>query len=108
MLGDYIAADRERFVIATKYTLSGSPNVGAAVTGNSRRNMIASVEKSLKRLKTDRIELLWAHFDDQMTPLEEVVRAFDDLIRAGKVQYAGLVLRGYKSNTVWLRLSGHR
>jgi len=90
MLGDFIAADRDHFVIATKYTLSASPDAGVAITGNSRRNMIASVENSLKRLKTDRIELLWTHFDDQMTPLEEIVRAFDDLIRAGKVQYAGL------------------
>ncbi len=61
-----------------------------ALTGNSRRNMVASVENSLKRLKTDRIDLLWAHFDDRLTPLEEVVRAFDDLIRSGKVLYAGL------------------
>ncbi|CAI2420155.1 General stress protein 69 [Serratia fonticola] len=90
MIGDFIAADRDHFVIATKYTLSALPDAGVARTGNSRRNMIASVENSLKRLKTDRIELLWAHFDDQMTPLEEIVRAFDDLIRAGKVQYAGL------------------
>lgn len=52
--------------------------------------MIQSVESSLKRLKTDRIDLLWAHFDDQLTPLEEIVRAFDDLVRAGKIQYAGL------------------
>jgi len=82
MIGDFIAADRDHFVIATKYTLSALPDAGVARTGNSRRNMIASVENSLKRLKTDRIELLWAHFDDQMTPLEEIVRAFDDLIRA--------------------------
>lgn len=90
MLGDFIAADRDHFVIATKYTLSASPDAGIGITGNSRRNMIASVENSLRRLKTDRIELLWAHFDDQMTPLEEIVRAFDDLIRTGKIQYAGL------------------
>lgn len=90
MIGDFVAADRDHFVIATKYTLSALPDAGVARTGNSRRNMITSVENSLKRLKTDRIELLWAHFDDQMTPLEEIVRAFDDLIRAGKVQYAGL------------------
>ena len=120
MIGDFIAADRDHFVIATKYTLSALPDAGVARTGNSRRNMIASVENSLKRLKTDRIELLWAHFDDQMTPLEEIVRAFDDLIRAGKVQYAGLSnfpawkiaraetlaeLRGwsrvFRLNTVW-------
>lgn len=90
MVGEFIAAERDRFVVATKYTLSALPDGGVAQTGNSRRNMIASVENSLKRLNTDRIDLLWAHFDDQMTPLEEIVRAFDDLVRAGKIQYAGL------------------
>ncbi|MCA7014746.1 aldo/keto reductase [Dickeya dadantii] len=90
MVGEFIAADRDHFVVATKYTLSATPDAGIAQTGNSRKNMISSVENSLKRLKTDRIDLLWAHFDDQLTPLEEIVRAFDDLIRAGKIQYAGL------------------
>jgi len=90
MIGELIAADRDHFVVATKYTLSAQPDAEVANTGNSRRNMILSLEKSLKRLNTDRVEILWAHFDDQLTPLEEIVRAFDDLIRAGKVQYAGL------------------
>lgn len=90
MVGDFIAAERDRFVVATKYTLGAAPDAGIAYTGNSRKNMIASVENSLKRLKTDRIDLLWAHFSDNLTPLEEIVRSFDDLIRAGKIQYAGL------------------
>lgn len=90
LVGDFIASDRDHFVVATKYTLSARPDAGVALTGNSRRNMITSVENSLKRLKTDRIDLLWAHFDDRLTPLEEVVRAFDDLIRSGKLLYAGL------------------
>ncbi|WP_145539678.1 aldo/keto reductase [Yersinia kristensenii] len=90
LVGEFIAAERDRFVVATKYTLGAQPDAGITQTGNSRRNMIASVESSLKRLNTDRIDLLWAHFDDQLTPLEEIVRAFDDLIRAGKIQYAGL------------------
>ncbi|WP_409306189.1 aldo/keto reductase [Pectobacterium sp. B1J-3] len=90
IVGECIAAERDRFVVATKYTLGAFPTPDIARTGNSRRNMIASVESSLKRLNTDRIDLLWAHVDDQLTPLEEVVRAFDDLIRAGKIQYAGL------------------
>lgn len=90
ILGEFIAAERDRFVVATKYTLGAQPDAGIAQTGNNRRNMIASVESSLKRLNTDRIDLLWAHFDDQLTPLEEIVRAFDDLIRAGKIHYAGL------------------
>lgn len=77
-------------MVATKYTLSAHSDAGVALTGNSRRNMILSVENSLRRLKTDHIDLLWAHFDDQLTPLEEIVRAFDDLIRSGKVMYGGL------------------
>lgn len=90
LVGEFIAAERDHFVVATKYTLSARPDAGVALTGNSRRNMILSVENSLRRLKTDRIDLLWTHFDDQLTPLEEVVRAFDDLIRSGKVLYGGL------------------
>jgi aryl-alcohol dehydrogenase-like predicted oxidoreductase len=52
--------------------------------------MVRSVEGSLKRLKTDRIDLYWAHFADGVTPMEEIVRAFDDLVRSGKIVYAGL------------------
>jgi aryl-alcohol dehydrogenase-like predicted oxidoreductase len=52
--------------------------------------MIASVEGSLKRLKTDRIDLYWVHMSDGVTPVEEIVRGFDDLVRAGKIVYAGL------------------
>jgi aryl-alcohol dehydrogenase-like predicted oxidoreductase len=66
------------------------PNSGILVTGNSRKAMVASVEASLKRLKTDRIDLYWAHMSDGVTPAEEIVRGFDDLVRAGKILYAGL------------------
>ena len=52
--------------------------------------MVSSVEASLKRLKTDRIDLYWAHVSDGVTPLDEIVRGFDDLARAGKILYAGL------------------
>ncbi|CAI0942869.1 aldo/keto reductase [Serratia entomophila] len=90
MVGEFIAAERDSFVLATKYTLGASAAGGIGQTGNSRKNMIASVEASLKRLNTDRIDLLWAHFSDNLTPMEEIVRTFDDLIRAGKIQYAGL------------------
>lgn len=90
LVGDFIAAERDRFVLATKFTLGTTPADGLLQTGNSRLNMIRSVEASLKRLKTDRIDLFWAHMSDGVTPLEEVVRAFDDLVRAGKIHYAGL------------------
>lgn len=88
-LGDFIASERDAIVLATKYTNGlgdGNPNGG----GNQRKNMIQSVEASLKRLNTDYIDVLWLHTWDFMTPAEEVMRAFDDLIRAGKVLYIGI------------------
>jgi aryl-alcohol dehydrogenase-like predicted oxidoreductase len=88
LVGEFIAAERDHFVLATKYTLGGPG--GVAGTGNSRKAMVQSVEASLQRLKTDRIDLYWAHFADAHTPTEEILRAFDDLVRAGKILYAGL------------------
>lgn len=88
-LGEFIQSRREQLVIATKYTCNtrpGDPNAG----GNHRKNMIQSVEASLKRLKTDYIDLYWLHMWEFRTPLEEVMRAFDDLVRAGKVLYIGV------------------
>jgi len=90
LVGDFIASDRDYFVLATKYTLGTTATDDISRTGNSRKNMVRSVEGSLKRLKTDRIDLYWAHFADGMTPMEEILRGFDDLVRAGKIHYAGL------------------
>ena len=59
-------------------------------TGNSRKNMVASVEASLKRLGTDYIDLYWVHFPDELTPIEEILRALDDLVRSGKIHHARL------------------
>lgn len=87
LLGDFLQADRDHFVVATKYT--NTHTGGLMASGNSRRNMMLSVEKSLKALKTDRIDLLWLHIWDYTTPIEEVMRGFDDLVRAGKVLYVG-------------------
>ncbi len=89
LLGQFLADRRESVVLATKYTLNmqpGNPNAG----GNHRRNMVRSVEASLKRLGTDYIDLLYLHIWDGLTPFDEVMRAFDDLVRAGKVLYAGI------------------
>jgi aryl-alcohol dehydrogenase-like predicted oxidoreductase len=89
LVGEFIKADRDRFVVATKYTLNarpGDPN-GA---GNQRKNMVQSIEASLRRLDTDRIDLYWVHAGDLITPIEEVVRGLDDLVRAGKVLYVGV------------------
>lgn len=88
-VGDFIQGNRNRFVVATKFTLSQSPtDVNGG--GNHRKNLIQSVESSLKRLKTDYIDLLWVHVWDKVTPVQEVMRGLDDLIRAGKVLYIGI------------------
>jgi aryl-alcohol dehydrogenase-like predicted oxidoreductase len=88
-VGEFVKSDRDHFVIATKYTLNerpGDPNYG----GNHRKNMMRSIEGSLQRLGTDHIDLLYLHMWDAMTPVEEVMRALDDLVRAGKVLYVGI------------------
>ncbi len=90
LLGEFIASQRDDFVVATKYTLGTTPGDGIARTGNNRKNMVRAVEESLKRLKTDHIDLLWAHITDGMTPMDEILRGFDDLVSAGKIHYAGL------------------
>jgi aryl-alcohol dehydrogenase-like predicted oxidoreductase len=88
IVGELVAADRDHFVVATKYSLStrpDDPNAG----GNHRKNLVRALEASLERLGTDHVDLLWVHMWDGMTPVEEVVRALDDLVRAGKVLYVG-------------------
>lgn len=89
LLGSFVAGRRDGVVLATKYTLNmqpGNPNAG----GNHRRSMVRSVEASLQRLGTDYIDLLYLHAWDGLTPVDEVMRALDDLVRAGKVLYAGI------------------
>ncbi|WP_374481029.1 aldo/keto reductase [Zoogloea sp.] len=90
LLGTLLKGRREDFVLATKFTNGATPNANRLVTGNSRKALVASVEASLKRLKTDRIDIYWAHRPDGVTPIEEIVRGFEDLARAGKILYAGL------------------
>ncbi|MFC1554118.1 aldo/keto reductase [candidate division KSB1 bacterium] len=88
-VGDFISKDRESFVLATKFTLftkKGDPNA----SGNHRKNMVQSVNASLKRLKTDYIDLYWVHAWDFTTPENEVMRALDDLVRSGKILHIGI------------------
>jgi aryl-alcohol dehydrogenase-like predicted oxidoreductase len=88
LVGEFIAGERDKWVVASKYTFnnqSGEVNL----SGNHRKNMVQSVNASLKRLNIDYIDLLWLHGWDFTTPVEEVMRSFDDLVRAGKVLYAG-------------------
>ncbi|QGW63908.1 aldo/keto reductase [Lysobacter soli] len=90
MLGEFIASDRDDIVLATKFSLGDAPDAGLQRSGNSRKAMLRSVESSLKRLKTDRVDLLWVHMPDGVTPIDEIARALDDLVRSGKILYAGL------------------
>src|SRR6202047_5014602 len=87
LLGEFMAGHRERIVLATKYT-NAAPGNDPNAAGNHRKSMMQSVEASLKRLKTDYIDLYLLHILDQLTPIEEVMRAFDDLVRQGKILYA--------------------
>jgi aryl-alcohol dehydrogenase-like predicted oxidoreductase len=89
MVGEFMAERRDAVVLATKYSLNMQPG-NPATAGNHRRNMLRSVEASLKRLGTDYIDLLYLHAWDGLTPFEEVMRGFDDLVRSGKVLYAGI------------------
>jgi aryl-alcohol dehydrogenase-like predicted oxidoreductase len=101
IVGELIRSGRERYVVATKYSLTArkdDPNGG----GNHRKNMVQSLEASLRRLGTDYIDLFWLHMWDFMTPIEEVMRALDDLVRAGKVLYAGI-----SDTPAWVVARGH-
>jgi aryl-alcohol dehydrogenase-like predicted oxidoreductase len=90
IIGEYISNhDRDYFVLASKYTLKDNmtnPNA----SGNNRKNMMRSVEESLKRLKTDFLDVLYLHIWDNITPIDEVLRGLDDLIRQGKINYAAI------------------
>ena len=91
IIGDYLRAGgpgRDRVVIATKFFANlypGDPNGGGA----SRKSLTAACDESLRRLRTDYIDLYWMHLWDRFTPIEETMRALDDLVRAGKVRYIG-------------------
>lgn len=91
LIGEYFAANggRDRAVLATKFTVNtspGDPNAG----GNGRKNIYRALEGSLRRLKTDYVDLYWLHAWDGMTPIEEVMGTLTDLVREGKVRYLGL------------------
>ena len=88
-LGEFLKGHRESMVVATKYT-NAAPGNDANAGGNQRKNMMQSVEASLKRLQTDYVDLYWVHIWDQITPVEEVMRGLDDLVRQGKVLYVGI------------------
>ncbi|OHV40582.1 MULTISPECIES: aldo/keto reductase [Pseudofrankia] len=89
ILGALLTGRRESFVLGTKYTVSrdrADPNAA----GNARKNLRASLEISLRRLRTDYIDIYWVHMWDRSTPIEETMRALDDAVRAGKILYIGI------------------
>jgi aryl-alcohol dehydrogenase-like predicted oxidoreductase len=89
IIGELLGADRDRFVISTKYTLTND-ELDPNASGNHRKSLQRSLEQSLSRLGTDRIDLLWVHIWDPSTPIEEMMRSLDDAVRAGKVLYVGI------------------
>jgi aryl-alcohol dehydrogenase-like predicted oxidoreductase len=91
-VGEFIASQRDYFVVATKYTLRrpGAASNDINAGGNHRKNMLRTVEQSLKRLDTDVIDLLYLHVWDFTTPVEEILRGLDDLVRSGKVLHVGI------------------
>jgi aryl-alcohol dehydrogenase-like predicted oxidoreductase len=101
LVGEFTSGARERFVIATKYTLSldaEDPNAG----GNHRKSLVRSLEQSLRRLRTDYVDLLWLHMYDAFTPIDEAVRALDDQVRLGKVLHVGI-----SDSPAWIASQAH-
>lgn len=88
-LGEFMEGHRESVVLATKYS-NAFPGTDPNAAGNQRKNMVQAVEASLKRLKSDYIDLYWVHVWDGLTPVDEVMRGLDDLVRSGKVLYTGI------------------
>ena len=96
LVGHYIAARnlRDQLVLATKFGFNqgagpdqpGNPHAG----GNGRKNIHRALEGSLRRLKTEYVDLYWLHVWDMVTPVEEVLQTLGDLVRAGKIRYVGL------------------
>ena len=90
LVGKFIENQRDNFIICTKYTQTSEINPNISNTGNHRKAMRQAVESSLKRLKTDYIDVYMPHFDDGITPIDEIIRGMEDLVKSGKVLYAGL------------------
>jgi aryl-alcohol dehydrogenase-like predicted oxidoreductase len=89
-IGEFLHDNRDYWVLATKYTLTKSDSTDPNSGGNSRKNMRQTVERSLRRLQTDHIDILYLHMWDYLTPIEEIMRGLDDLVRSGKVNYVAV------------------
>ncbi len=89
IVGEVLESRRDRFVLATKYSVTRDPHDPNA-GGNARKNLRLSLETSLRRLRTDYIDLYYVHMWDSATPIEETMRALDDAVRDGKILYTGI------------------
>jgi aryl-alcohol dehydrogenase-like predicted oxidoreductase len=101
--GEFIKARRDSVVLSTKYS-NAVPGNDPNAAGNHRKSMMRAPEASLKRLQTDYIDLYWVHIWDGITPVEEVMRGLDDLVRQGKVSTSGsrtLPHGGSRRQTLW-------
>ena len=87
ILGEVLGEHRKRIILATKF--GSKPNALGEKSGASRGYLLAEVEESLRRLRTDYIDLYQIHYPDPKTPIDETLRALDDLVKSGKVRYVG-------------------
>lgn len=90
LLGDFLAGQRDHFVVASKFAQGAIGGAGVGQTGNSRKVLTRALEDSLRRLRTDYLDLYWVHWPDFVTPVEEIVETFDVLIAQGKILHYGL------------------
>ncbi|MEU4238591.1 aldo/keto reductase [Actinoplanes sp. NPDC026619] len=90
MLGELLGRERDDFVVITKYSGTRQTHPRPGTTGNSRKTMVRSLEESLRRLKTDYVDVFMPHFPDGITPIEEILAGLDDLVRSGKIRHGGL------------------
>jgi aryl-alcohol dehydrogenase-like predicted oxidoreductase len=89
-LADLIGTDRDRFVLASKFTQGSAAKSGVSRTGNSRKVMTRALEDSLRRLRTDYLDLYWVHWPDFVTPVDEIIETIALLVNSGKILHAGL------------------
>ena len=90
MLGDMLTTSRDQFVLSSKYGLGNPALPDRSNNGASRKAMVSSVEGSLRRLGVDYLDLFWVHFPDEFTPIDEILRGLDDLVRSGKIHHGAL------------------
>ncbi|GAA0266302.1 aldo/keto reductase [Cryptosporangium japonicum] len=90
LLGEFLRGHRDDFVVVAKYSGTRQAHPRPGTTGNARKIMVRSLEASLRRLDTDYVDVFMPHFPDGVTPIEEILAGFDDLVRSGKIRHGGL------------------